>query len=342
MIRVVDYFVPLMVMACLFAPFAHAEAPININIDMSGVIGAVNSNTQTNQQDLNETKTTLNNTLTGLPFDFFGLFTGAIRNSMIAFNQTLLEAAKILIETNPDPDSMFGLWQAITIVISSFYLLIFLIIGVSFLIAGPNVEKRERAKEWLKKALMMIIGVNISFVIYKLGLELATAITQFMWVTGFEQFFDQTVYATLGIPMLFAFAGAAGLALITLFARYLFLLAGVVLFPIGIFLYLTPKLESWGKLIFNFIGVILAMQFIDVIILVATNQVGLQLAGQISAGIVPALGFFLVAIANSLILVYAVSSSVSSIVNNTPGLGFVVGLLTRQVSSLAANAKGGG
>jgi hypothetical protein len=187
---------------------------------------------------------------------------------------------------------------------------------------------------------MMIIGVNISFVIYKLGLELATAITQFMWVTGFEQFFDQTVYATFGIPMLFAFAISIGSALITLFARYLFLLAGVVLFPIGIFLYFTPKLENWGKLIFNFLGIILAMQFIDVIILVATNQVMIQLAGNVGMGIAPALGFFLIAIANGLIMIYAIINSAFSMANNAPVLGFLVGALTGQVSALAASVKG--
>jgi hypothetical protein len=140
--------------------------------------------------------------------------------------------------------------------------------------------------------------------------------------------------------MLFAFAGSVALSLITLFARYLFLLAGVVLFPIGIFLYFTPKLENWGKMIFSFIGIILAMQFIDVIILVATNQVMIQLAGSAGMGVVPALGFLLIAVANALIMVYAVISSAFSMANSAPVLGFLVGALTGQVSALAASVKG--
>ena len=53
----------------------------------------------------------------------------------------------------------------------------------------------------------MIIGVNLSFWLYKVVLELATAITQYMWISGFEQFFQDSMFSGLGAIMLFFWAG---------------------------------------------------------------------------------------------------------------------------------------
>jgi len=333
-----EFFLPMILLVSLLTPLAHAEG-FNINIDVSGIINAVNGNTSSNASAMNDTKSTLNNSITGLPFDIFGLFTNSIKNSLRNFNTSLLGLAEELLSANPDPELMVGWWQAIVTVISAFYLIVFLVIGFSFLISGDSVVKREQSKEWLKNAVIMIIGVTISFYLYGLILGLSTGITKFLWITGFEQFFDSAVFSGTGIFMLIAFSGTIGLALVTLLLRYLFLLIGVILFPIGIFLYLTPKFESWGKIIFNFLGVMLAIQFVDVIVLIGTQQAIIQLTGNVGLEFVLPLGFLIIAITNVTMIVCSILQSAMSIANNAPALSLAVNALAGNVVGAVGSAK---
>jgi len=333
--RFFDFFIPMILFVSLLTPMAHA---LTINIDVSGIVNAVNGNTQSNATAMNDTKTVLNNTLGGLPLDIFSIFKNSAKNSLFAFNTSLLSLAKELISANPDPQLMFGWWQSIVTIISCFYLLVFLVIGFAFMINGHSVVKREQAKEWLKNAVMMIIGVSVSFYLYQLILELSSGITKFLWVTGFEQFFEPSIFAGAGILLLLLFSCTIALSLITLFLRYVFLLMGVVLFPIGIFLYLTPKFDNWGKIIFNFLGVMLATQFIDVIVLIATQQALLQLGGNAGASFVLPLGFLIITITNIAIILYAIVKSALSIVTQAPILNMAVSAVTGNIAGVIGSA----
>ncbi len=325
-----EFFVPfLLVPLLLLSPIIHAQEdepivvePV-INIDLQGVIDAINNSRAGIGQDIN-----------AVPPSTFGLFTGWVDNSLLDFNNLLLEFAEFLLTANPDPDVLLSFWQSIVLIISSFYLLIFFLVGFMFLFHSISPEKRGVAKEWLKNAFLMIIGVNVSFYLYKILLELATAITQFLWLSGFEQFFQTTNYAGQSTAFLVFYLIAISLAAITLFARYLVVLAGVMLFPIGVFLYFVPPLQNWGKLVFNFIGVFLFMQFIDVLIFIASNQIALDLAGQQFAGLVPALAFLLVAVINVLLIVYAVLKSAFSIASNSKIISFAFSAVSGRIPKL--------
>ncbi len=314
-------------------------APININIDLSGVINAINNSASSANSTQNTNTDLLKNTMNGLSLDFFGLFTNSGKAAVRGFNTTLLGLTANLLSANPDPESMYKLWQSITLIISSFYLIIFMIVGLKFLTSGHSVEGREKAKGWLKNAFMMIIGVNVSFYLYKLILELSTAITKYIWITGFENFFTDSILTGAGFVMLIFSAATIGLALITLFLRYAFLLIAVLLFPIGIFLYYTPNLQNWGKIIFNLIGIALFMQFIDVIIFLASNQIITAFTGEPGQAFIPALAFALVAIINILMTVYAVLKSAFSIADNAPILSYAFGALSGQIGMLVNSLK---
>ena len=335
MVKIFEMILPLLLVVTLLAPYNYA-APW---IDFSGVINAINGSSSNTTNSINQTKDTLNTTVLGLPFDIVGLFTNSIKNSVRSFNNTLLGLTEALLSGNPNPELMQGVWQAIVFVISSLYLIIFLIVGFGFFFSGANIQKREEAKERLKKAIFMIIGVNLSYIIYQLILELSTAITQYMWITGFEQFFNNSVLSGVGFVMLFAYAGSLLLAIITLFLRYLFLLVGVALFPIGIFLYFAPKTRAWGKLIFEFLGMMLAMQLIDVIILIAVGQVVLSLAGETGSMLIPALGFIVIAFVNGFMIIHSIMKSANAAMDSTPVIGMAIGALTGQVGSLASALK---
>jgi hypothetical protein len=314
----------------VLVPYAHADdgSVININIDVQGIINAVNG-----------IGSGITGTLDSIPSQVLGVFGGAFKGSLVSFNDPLMQLSQTLLTSNPDPSGLYGWWQSIILIISSFYLLLFLAIGFMFLFSSLNPEKRMEAKEWLKNAFMMIVLVNLSFVLYNLLLELATAITQFMWITGFENFFDPNTFSNMGAASLLLYGLAALLTAITLFVRHIFLLMGVVLFPIAIFLYYIPPLNVWGKMIFNLIGFALFMQFLDVVILVASNQAMLQLAGNAGQNLVPALAFIIIFLINILLMFYAGLKSVFTATENSKVLGFAIGAMTGQIAGAITSLK---
>ena len=331
-------FIPVILLMTIITPIAHADY-ININIDVSGIINAVTSGPNQQTQTSNNNTSTLNNSLMGIPQALFGVFTTSAKNSITQVNTQLLSLTQELLSANPNPELMYGWWQAITLIISSFYVLIFLYIGFNFLINSHSVVKREQNKEHLKNAIIMIIGINISFYLYKLILELSTGITKFMWMTGFETFFDNNIFSGIGLIMLMIFCGTTLMALLTLFFRYLFLMIGVVIFPIGIFLRLTPNLENWGRMIFNFLGIILAIQFIDIVILIATQQAMNQLAGTIGSAFVIPLGFIAIAIINMIMIFYAIIKSAFSITQQAPILNLALSTITGNIGSAVGSVQ---
>jgi len=336
MVKWFEIFFPALFVISAITPYAHA---ITVRIDLAGVINAINGGTSSNSTALTTTTNTLNGTLLDIPTQLLNLLLASIKNSLINFNNTLNDLTQQLLATNPDPTGMMGWWQSVVIIISSLYLLLFLIIGLQFLLSSDNPTRREESKQNLKNAVIMIIGVNISFYLYKLVLELSTGITSFMWSVGFEQFFQNDLFASTSIIFLSLNIFSIGLALLTLFVRYLFLLAGVALFPIGIFLYLTPKFETWGKMIFNFLGVMLALQFIDVIIIISTQQVLIQLAGNAGTPLILPLGFVVIALTNTLAIIYALVKSALTITTNAPALNLALSTLTGNIVGAIGSAK---
>jgi len=333
--RPFEFFLPFLIAPLLLtAPYAYAQAeppePVQpvVNIDLQGVIDGI-ANLGTN----------LGGMITNIPDRIMEVFNDWLTFSVIEFNDPLLGLAKYLLSANPDIDPMFKWWQAVVVVISAFYLLLFLLIGFMFLYYSINAEKRAVAKEWLKNAFIMIIGVNLSFWLYKVILELATAMTQYIWIVGFENFFDGNMYAGAGPFLLMFYAIGIGLALLTLFIRYVFLLIGVMLFPIGIFLYYIPPLSNWGKMIFNLLGIMLFMQFLDVIVFVAANQVAVDLGGMEGSSMVPAFSFLLVGILNVIIIFYAVLKAAFSASENSSVLAFGFGAISGQIGGLVSALK---
>jgi len=335
MLKPLEMLLPfLLIPMMLAAPIVHATEhepiivrPI-IDIDFGGIIDAI---------------TNLGVDVTGeissVPDTTRGLFTDWVDGSIIEFNDPILAMSFLFLTTNPNPDVLFNWWQSIVLIISSFYLLLFLIIGFMFLYYSINYEKRAVAKEWLKNAFLMIIAVNVSFWLYKLILELSTAITQYMWIDGFGAIFQNPVSIEAGTLVLLFNSFGVGLAAITLFIRYVFLMLGVMLFPIAIFLFYIPPLKNWGLIIFNLLGVALSMQFIDTVILIATNQLAVDLAGQPGEAIVPALSFLLIGIINVLMIVFATLKAVFGAIENSNVLGMAVGALTGQIGSLVNALK---
>ncbi len=330
-----EIIVPFLLTGLLFlTPTVHAGddgSVININIDVQGIINAVNG-----------IGSGITGTLNSIPDQVMGVFGNAFKGAMVSFNDPLMQLSQTLLTSNPDPSGLYSWWQSTIFVISSFYLLVFLVVGLMFLFSALNPEKRAEAKEWLKNAIMMIILVNLSFVVYDLLLQLATAITHFMWISGFENFFDPNAFSNMGAVTLLLYGLAVLLTSITLFVRYMFLLVGVVLFPIAIFLYYIPPLKVWGRMILNLLGFALFMQFMDVVIFVASNQAMLQLAGNAGQNLVPALAFIVIFILNVLLMFYASIKAIFTATENSKFLATAIGAMTGQITTAITTLKSGG
>ena len=126
----------------------------------------------------------------GLPAGIASSFFSSFSNLLAAFIQPLLDVAKLLLTANIDPFHFQSFWQIIVAIISSFYLLVFLVVGFKFLFGCYDAAQRKDAKEWFKKAILLVICVNASLLLYSLLLSLSSAVAMTIWNNQFEAVFS--------------------------------------------------------------------------------------------------------------------------------------------------------
>jgi hypothetical protein len=204
------------------------------------------------------------------------IFYNFIINLLNAPLQPLLTLIKNLL-TEPINLNLFApLWAIIVYIISMFYGLLMLYSGFNFMISGYDSVKRAKAKEWFRNVFIMIVLVQASFFIYQLFVDLGSLLTVGVFNLVNNSFFLLTIDNLSNIGLEFIFALLYGFILlctvIILTLRYLIIALGVVFFPIGIFCYFIPPLNSYGRLILNFLGICIFMAFIDALIFLVCSQ----------------------------------------------------------------------
>ena len=204
------------------------------------------------------------------------MFFNFIINMLNAPLQPLLTLVNNLL-TNPINLNLFSsIWAIVVYVISMFYGLLMLYSGFNFMISGYDAVKRAKAKEWFRNIFIMIVLVQASFFIYQLFVDLGGLLTTGVLSLVNNSFFLLTADNITNIGLQFIFVGIYVLILlctvIILTLRYLIIALGVVFVPIGIFCYFIPSLNSYGKLIINFLGICIFMAFIDALIFLVCSQ----------------------------------------------------------------------
>jgi len=188
----------------------------------------------------------------------------------------LLYLVRTLLETPPSIDLFQGVWIIIAYIISMFYGLLIIYSGFQFIFSGHNVIRREMAKDWLKNTLIMMVLIEASFYLYKLVLELGSAMTTGVLSLVDEHFFLITADNIINIGLEFLFVMFYVLVLfitiIFLVIRYLVVAFGVLFVPIGIFCYFIPPLKSYGRLILHMLGMFIFITFLDAIIILASSM----------------------------------------------------------------------
>lgn len=204
------------------------------------------------------------------------IFYNFIINLLNAPLQPLLTLIKNLL-TEPINLNLFApLWAIIVYIISMFYGLLMLYSGFNFMISGYDSVKRAKAKEWFRNVFIMIVLVQASFFIYQLFVDLGSLLTVGVFNLVNNSFFLLTIDNLSNVGLEFIFALLYGFILlctvIILTLRYLIIALGVVFFPIGIFCYFIPPLNSYGRLILNFLGICIFIAFIDALIFLVCSQ----------------------------------------------------------------------
>lgn len=190
--------------------------------------------------------------------------------------EPLIEKIKSFIEEPPAIFILKDIWTAMIYLISLFYGLLFIYSGFMFIVSGHDVVKREMAKEWFYNTIIMIVLVQASYYLYDLVLELGSVMTFSVLSITDETFFLVTVdnLANVGLEffMYFIYVVVLLLTLIFLSLRYIILIYGVIIIPFGVFFYFIPPLRSYGKLIFNILGMFIFSGFFASLIILTSSK----------------------------------------------------------------------
>jgi len=205
-----------------------------------------------------------------------------ILNVINAPIQPLLTFTKNLL-TEPVNLSIFSsIWAIVMYILSIFFGLFLLYSGFNFMISGYDVVKREKAKQWFRNLLIMIVLIQASYFLYATIIDINSLLTSGVINLVDTHFFMLTADNIINIGLQFFFGIFYVLTLIftilLLTLRYMLVAIGVVFIPIGIFCYFIPPLQSYGKLILNFLGICIFVTFFDSLVFLAGSKlVELQL-----------------------------------------------------------------
>ncbi len=213
-----------------------------------------------------------------IPEKLYGFFISVLNAPL----KPLLGFIKSLLTEPVNIKVLAPIWAIILYVLSIFYGLLLLYAGMNFMFSGHNEVKRAKSKEWFQNVFLMILFTQMSFFLYAMILDVSSLLTAGMMNLVNEEFFLLTADNIINIGLQFFFALFYVLTLLLtmliLMIRYLTVAIGVVLFPIGIFLYFIPPVQDYGKLILNYLGICIFIGFFDsVIFLVASQLIQIQI-----------------------------------------------------------------
>jgi len=211
--------------------------------------------------------------------------------------------------TEPVKISLFsGIWSIIIYVLSLFYGLLLLFVGLRFIVSGYSSEQRDKAKRSLANILIMMVLIQLSYFIYSLSLEVFSAMTALIFNLIDKSFFlitlDGLSNMGLDISLMFVYVFFLIITLILLVLRYICVAFGVLFFPIGIFFYFTDFLQGYGKLLINYLFVIMGTPLFYSMILLASSML-LDVGIFSNVKIIVMIGaFFLIVLSTLLLLLF--------------------------------------
>ena len=203
-------------------------------------------------------------------FSYFGKIVTAPLDSMLTF-------VKTIIAMPANTDLFKDLWATMVYIISMFYGLMFMWSGFQFMVSGYDVVQRDKAKTFLRNTIVMIVFVQCSYYLYLLIIEISEIMTSGVMNIIPQDFFSvQMTGITQAIAYQLFSISLIGILLIVcllLLIRFLVVSLGVALFPIAIFCYFVEPLNSYGKLMLNFLFSNIFVNFFICLIILAFSRI---------------------------------------------------------------------
>jgi len=224
-----------------------------------------------------------------------------LKEELVSFIEPFLGASKTFILSNPNPADLIGYWKLIIVVITSFYLLLFLVAGLKFILGAYDFMQREEAKVWFKNSLFLVVVLNASYLLYTVLMDLGSGVALIFWDGKFEALFTFASIESLNLFSLIYLATSVSLLWFTLFLRYALLFVGVVLFPIGLFLYFIPPLKTYGSAILNLFGTAIFIQLVDVFTLIIISLTLAKISGPDFQFLIPSTAFLIIFFMNTIL-----------------------------------------
>jgi len=129
------------------------------------------------------------------------------------------------------------IWAIIVYILSLFYGILLVWVGLKFIISGEHPEQRENAKSDLKSIIIMMILVQGSYYFYDLILSVSSALAKVIFTMIPDSFFRLSLesISSFGFDLIFGIIYILHLiiVLILLLLRYISVSSGVIFFAIG-------------------------------------------------------------------------------------------------------------
>ncbi|MBI2657617.1 hypothetical protein HYX08_02890 [Candidatus Woesearchaeota archaeon] len=190
--------------------------------------------------------------------------------------QPFLYLVKSLLSEPVNTEAFIPVWAIIVYILSIFYGLFIVFAGFNLIISGYSAEKRERAKEWLRNIVLMMVFVQASYYLYSIILEISASLTAGIINSIDPNFFllkaDNITDIGIQLILLLPYLITLLITVIFLSLRYLLVAVGVLFFPIGLFFNFLPPTQSYGKLIIHCLLVVIFLPFIHSLMLLAASK----------------------------------------------------------------------
>jgi len=202
-------------------------------------------------------------------FDFLlSLINGALKPFLDLVKKFMSEPVKLSVFVES--------WAIIVYILSMFYGLLLVFIGLRLIVSGESAEQREKSKRSLRNTIIMMILIQGSYHLYSVIIDISAALTKTMLNLTGSSFFKITLssYSSFGFELVLSviYLIVLLITLLLLVFRYIFVSSGVLFFVIGIFMYFIGPLNQYGRLIVNCLLTLIFLPFFYSIIFLSSSK----------------------------------------------------------------------
>lgn len=194
------------------------------------------------------------------------LFFRYLANILVSPISPLMRLTKELLLIDIDFKPFLGIWAVVIYLLSIFSVILIAISGFNFIHYSDSPERRLKAKNGLRNVIFMVVLIQISYFLYQAIVDFSSALSLASISLINDDFFvlNYTNLGNLASSILLSFLCVISIIItnIMLMIRYIFVAIGVFIFPTGVLLYFSPGLKIYGKIIFNFLGMFIFINFI--------------------------------------------------------------------------------